>query len=259
MHRSQHLKSVKKTLKALTYLNLKADVTVTELATWIDVPRTTAHRILETLAAEGFVASDSAPKRIRYRLTEQVLSLASGFDREQGITRVATTIITTLRDEIGWSLTLSTVVGDKVLVRFTTDRDTPMSIIRTHTGARAPLLLTAGGQVYLAFCDKSERDLIIDLAAASDDPAQELARHPTQLRALLTRIRSDGYRILDNIQYPESGLAVPVFVRKQIVAGLVMRYVKTALHRRVLLTRYLPRLQRAAADITAAYEKLPLV
>ena len=77
MDSRQEIKSLKKALRALTFMNQKGDATVTDVARAVGIPRTTAHRVLATLASEGYV--EKQPPSDYYRITSRVQKLAQGF------------------------------------------------------------------------------------------------------------------------------------------------------------------------------------
>ena len=78
MDSTRPIRALMRGLDALTILNLRDGVTVSEVAHEIRLPRTTVYRILETLCLSGFVHRDSADER--YRLTIMVRTLSAGFD-----------------------------------------------------------------------------------------------------------------------------------------------------------------------------------
>ena len=78
MDSTRPIRALMRGLDALTFLNLRAGATVSEVAHEIRLPRTTVYRILETLCNAGFVFRDEADDR--YRLTILVRALSDGFD-----------------------------------------------------------------------------------------------------------------------------------------------------------------------------------
>ena len=77
MDSDQELKSLKRGLKAMTLINTAGSITISELSRALDLPRTTAERVLMTLLSEGYVARD--PQTKRYFLTTRVRGLSHGF------------------------------------------------------------------------------------------------------------------------------------------------------------------------------------
>ena len=102
MDEAQELKSLKKALSALAFMNQAGKSTVSSLASAISVPRTTAFRILETFVSEGYIVR--IPNSRVYRLTSQVLKLSSGFQEDSLLVEVATPLLNKLGKEVGWSI-----------------------------------------------------------------------------------------------------------------------------------------------------------
>ena len=247
MDPSQHLKSLKKGLEALALLNQKEACTVTELSKKLGVPRTTAHRVLETLTAEGYAVRETEGNS--YRLTVLVRRLSEGFSEDKWITEIAHPIVHALGEEISWPTAMTTPMADQMLVRVATDHHTPLAIERYYPGALNPIMHTTTGQLYLAFCRDQEREMLLKLIRLSEDPRQQLG-HDTQVcNSILGRLRKDKFCIIEYEEYQEGSMGVPVIVNGYACAGLVMRYIKKALNTEELKMHYLPKLVSASQEI----------
>ncbi|RZL35532.1 MAG: transcriptional regulator, partial [Rubrivivax sp.] len=109
MAERDEIKSLKKALRAITFLNQQGDCTVSQVAAGIDVPRATAYRLLTTLAAEGYV--DKLPNSDIYRLTSLVRGLSTGFRDEELLLELARPLLAEAQQELGWSIGVSTPRG----------------------------------------------------------------------------------------------------------------------------------------------------
>src|SRR5271170_5573994 len=176
MESTRPIRALMRGLDALTVLNLRDGATVSEVAQEIRLPRTTVYRILETLCNAGFVFRDAADDR--YRLTIQVRGLSGGFDDEAWVTQIAKPFIDDLCREIVWPISIATLSGTTMMVRETTDHSSPLAVERYSAGSRAPLLTSASGRAYLAFCPSSEREALVDALARSTKEEDKLARPP---------------------------------------------------------------------------------
>jgi IclR family mhp operon transcriptional activator len=251
MHERQEVKSLKKALRALTFLNANGESTVTEVACAIGVPRTTSHRLLETLASEGYV--EKQPHSHIYRLTSLVQKLSSGFGNADLVVEVAKPRVIRAGHEVRWPLALATPSGSDMVVRIATDHDTPLAIDRYYIGFRTPMTHAPAGLCYLAFCEDDQRASILEAAPrarAAEDPAPDL-----DLDYTLEQIRQQGFCHRRFAQYREGGLAVPVFADGRVVGGIVMRYTKSAMKAAALEELYVPILRDLAANISAAYDR----
>ncbi len=244
---------MKKALRALTFLNCNGESTVTEVACAIGVPRTTSYRLLETLAAEGYV--EKQPHSHIYRLTSLVQKLSSGFGDSDLVVEVAKPKVRRVGEEVRWPLALATPQGWEMVVRVATDHDTPLAIDRYYIGFRTPMLHAPSGLCYLAFCDDDKRASILDLARASDPMAQARPERDVDLEYTFEQIRRQGFCHRRFAQYREGGLAVPLFADGRVVGGIVMRYTKSTMKPAQLEERYVPVVRELAAEISAAYDR----
>lgn len=253
MDERQEVKSLKKALRALTYLNCHGESTVTEVACAIGVPRTTSYRLLETLAAEGYV--EKQPHSNIYRLTSMVQKLSSGFGESDFVVELAKPLISRVGADILWPLALATPQGCDMMVRIATDHDTPVAIDRYFIGFRTPMLHAPAGLCYLASCEDDVRESILNLVRRNSSPAEQQRDPIADLDFTLEQTRRLGYCHIRYAQYREGGLAVPVFADGRAVGGIVMRYMKASMKGHQVEERYVPILQKLADDISAAYDR----
>lgn len=251
MDSRQEVKSLKKALRALLVLNERGEATVTDVATSVGVPRPTAYRLLETLASEGYVEKQDHSNI--YRLTSLVRNLAAGFSDMDMAVEVAKPLIKDLGRALGWPIALATPVGAEMVVRITTDYDTPRAIDRYMVGFNTPIVHAPAGFCYLAYCEEAEREKVIRLASQSPDPRQRLARHRDRLDQLLGRVRGEGYCTREYAAYKEGGLGIPLLINGHPVGGVVMRYLKSAMKIGQLQAEYVPELHKLADRINANF------
>ena len=253
MDEAQELKSLKKALSALAFMNQVGKSTVSSLASAISVPRTTAFRILETFVSEGYIVR--IPNSRVYRLTSQVLKLSSGFQEDSLLVEVATPLLNKLGKEVGWSISLCTPSASEMILRFTTNFDTTMVLDRFSVGHRVPMLHATTGFCFLALCSEDERRAILDLARASKDPREQIAHDPDQLEGILARVRERGFSRIEHPQYREGNVGVPVTIYGRVVGGIVMRYIKSGMQLEKMLRYYVPLLKEVSCEIQLECEE----
>jgi IclR family mhp operon transcriptional activator len=254
MESTRPIRALMRGLDALTVLNLRDGATVSEVAQEIRLPRTTVYRILETLCNAGFVFRD--PSDDRYRLTIMVRALSGGFDDEAWVTQIAKPLINELCREIVWPISISTLSGTTMMVRETTDHSSPVAIERYSAGFRTPLLTSAGGRVYLAFCAASQRETLIDVLARSTKDEDKLARlQRPDLQRLLSDIKAQGYATATRSRrmVEELSLSVPVLLNDRVLAALTVRFASSALPLKTGVERFLPKLRHTAATIGRSF------
>jgi IclR family mhp operon transcriptional activator len=252
MDERQEVKSLKKALRALTFLNTHGESTVTEVACAIGVPRTTAYRLLETLAAEGYM--EKQPHSVVYRLTSMVQRLSAGFGDTDLVVEVAKPLIHHTGEEIGWPIAFATPRGKDMVVRVITDHDTTLAIDRYMIGFTTPILHAPSGFCYLAYCDEDTREQVVEMTREAHPGMDSLRFDNDYLEYMFAQVRARGFCHILFSEYSEGGLAVPVVIGGRPIGGLVMRYIKSAMRSHEVESRYAPRLRELAARIAAEYE-----
>lgn len=249
MAERDEIKSLKKALRAITFMNQHGDVTATQVANGIGVPRATSHRLLQTLAAAGYV--DKLPNSDIYRLTSLVRQLAAGFRDEDLLIEIARPLLAEAQQELGWAIALSTPRGTEMVVRLNTDHDSPLALIRYGVGASLPILLSTCGYCYLAHCTPAERESIVNTTLQSDERRALIHFDRPQIQQLIDDARVNGFCHLEFDHYREGNLGVPLLLAGRPVGGIVMRYIKSTLRNKDKLREvYAPRLQLLARQIS---------
>ncbi len=256
MESTRPIRALMRGLDALTVLNLRDGATVSEVAQEIRLPRTTVYRILETLCNAGFVFRDAADDR--YRLTILVRDLSQGFEDESWIAQIAKPLIHDLCREIVWPVSVATLSGTSMMLRETTDHETPLTVERYSSGFRTPLLGSATGRAYLAFCPAEQRETLIDMLARSNKEEDKPARSQrTELQRMLADIQTQGYatatrtrRLIDEVS-----VSVPVPSEDGVLAVLTVRFMPSAVSPKSGLERFLPKLRKSAARISDLFSQ----
>jgi IclR family transcriptional regulator, mhp operon transcriptional activator len=252
MESTRPIRALMRGLDALTVLNLRDGTTVSEVAYEIRLPRTTVYRILETLCNAGFVYR--APEDDRYRLTVMVKALSEGFDDEAWVTQVAKPLIDEFGRDSVWPVSIATLSGTTMMLRATTDHQSPLAVERYSAGFRMPLLTTAAGRVYLANCPAEQRDTLLEILARSNKEDDKLAR-AGELPRLLAEIQAQGYAATARSRrtVEEISLSVPVLLEEHALAALSLRFAAAALPLKAALERFLPKLRECAGSISTQF------
>ncbi|MGN6514911.1 MAG: DNA-binding transcriptional regulator [Rhizomicrobium sp.] len=242
---------VLRTLNILEALNRHVPATLADISEATGLPKPTVFRLLGTLEEGGYVAR--LPRRAGYALRERALRLSSGFRYSDAIVEAARPFLQALTAEHKWPVAIATLERDAMRVRFSTGRESPFAIDENYVNRRVPMLLSALGRAYIAFCSEDERDKILELLRASSRSTDRLARDPRALARLLQSVRRAGFASTVELpQAPAQGMAVPVLQDGAAVAAITLRYLGRRLPDRDAAARYLAPLRRAAAAIAAA-------
>ncbi|MEX2183601.1 MAG: IclR family transcriptional regulator [Chloroflexota bacterium] len=144
------MSSVQSIRRAFAVLGALGDgpLGVTDVADRAGLPKSTAARLLATLAGEGAV--EQVPGYTLYRLGPRLITLGGGFSINRSLAAIARPVLEELAAACGEAAGLGIPDGD--LVHYIDQVDTPNPVVvRDWTGARAPLHAVSSGQVLLAF------------------------------------------------------------------------------------------------------------
>ena len=240
-------------LAVLRAVNALGHATTVDVARETLLPRSTVHRLLETLREEGYVRRVGL--RDAYRLTLKVRGLSGGYKDDDWITDVADVILDDLLKDVVWPTDIATFEDDGMVIRATTHRRSPLSIERSWVGRHLPMLSTAVGRTYLAFTATRERNAILErLATSEGSDAAELRNRRRVLRTLAaTRERGYGTRQRE-LMLKTSSIAVPIMDGTRVLGCLNIIWIDSALKFETATARYLPILRKAARRIEAADE-----
>ncbi|WP_315707896.1 DNA-binding transcriptional regulator [Brenneria uluponensis] len=251
MSEYKNVRGLSRGLDVLNALNrLDGGANCNQLSLLTGLHRTTVRRLLETLQQEGYVCRSAFDDS--YRLTLKVRQLSEGFRDEQWISALAAPLLGDLLREVVWPTDVTTLDVDEMVVRETTHRFSRLSFHRAMVGRRLPLLLTASGLTYLAFCPENERQQIITMLAGREGDEYRLAREPVRLAEILRRAQRNGYG--ENYQNWESefriaAIAVPVRHDERLIGCLSLIYIAKAMTIEQAAQKYLSTLQRVADQI----------
>jgi IclR family mhp operon transcriptional activator len=243
------VRALNRGLEVLTELNRLERAAINTLAAAVGLPRTTTYRILETLRLAGYVERDAHDDC--YRPTIMVRALSDGFDDEALVAHIAKPLLAALGEQIVWPVAVATPSGSTMMIRETTDAVSPLALEQYSAGVRVPMLASAAGRAYLAFCAPAQRDALLDVLARSSLPEDRLARNRTEVERLLSETRTQGYGMAHRARRvsEETSLAIPVRAKDRILATVTVRYAASAVPLRTAVEQFLPKMREFAHKI----------
>jgi IclR family mhp operon transcriptional activator len=244
---------VLRAFSVLEVLNRQPVTSLAVLAQMTKLPKPTLVRLLDTLIAGGYVRRVS--RRDGYELAERVVRLSGGFRHADAIVEAARPFLSALTAEHKWPVALATLNRDAMLIRAGTMHESPFSTDTNLLNRRVPMLLSALGRAYIAYCPDQERRTILDLLRASPRETDRPAWDANYVRHLLRTIRAKGFASTGPIAGdPARGLAVPIQSGPNVLAAMTLRYIGSAVSEDEAAKRYLTSMQDAARRIAAAVE-----
>lgn len=237
------IKAVRRAFAVLRALNDLRFASVGDLYRETGISKPTIVRMLETLISEGYVARDNLFGG--YRVTSNVQNLSSGFNGTSILIEAARAWTVTLTRDIKWPISLGTASGSEIFVDFTTSPISPWSYPFAVLHTRLPMLRTAMGRCYLAFCTDDERAELADRLRGG--AADELDR---ALRAV-DRIRTSGFAYPDpqttsrRFQF----VAVPIIEGGRCVAAMGLGFYRRAVPSNQIIERLIAPMRETARRI----------
>jgi DNA-binding IclR family transcriptional regulator len=202
------LQSVDRAITVLEILARRGEAGVSEVASEIDVHKSTAFRLLGALEGRGLV--EQVAERGKYRLGFGLIPLAGAVTDRLDVTRLGRAVCRQLATELGETVNVA-VLQEHYAVNV--DQAMGPATVASHNwmGRLTPLHCTSSGKVLIAHLDPSRRAALL---AVSGMPAltASTATTPERLDAELARVRESGYAV--TVEEYEIGLnAVAAAVR----------------------------------------------
>jgi IclR family transcriptional regulator, KDG regulon repressor len=196
------LSSVRNAARVLKqFLSREPTIGVSELARRLDLGKSTVHRLLQSLAAEGLVEQD--PGTGGYRLGLPVFELGEAVRSHLDLHAACGPVLATLREQTGESSQVGVLDGREVVYIERLESSYTLRLF-TETGRRVPVHCTSSGKVLLAFLPESRRAAVLaghELIALTPQTITD----PDAFAAELSAVRRRGWS--DAVNEREVGVA----------------------------------------------------
>jgi IclR family mhp operon transcriptional activator len=118
--------------------------------------------------------------------------LSGGYDTDIQLSEVVGPVLSQLLTDLVWPVNIATHRAGMMVVRETTHSRSPLSVDRDMVGREVPILRTATGRAYLAFCPEQERQEILQCIRTQADPDDEPYLIAGAVDEMLARCRQMG-------------------------------------------------------------------
>ena len=179
-------------------------MTLAEIASELDIPKSTAYSILRDLASESFVTVSSPPA---YSIGLKAFEIGSAHLRASGTAGAVAPELARLTRALNITSHYAVLDGTEVLYLCKEDPSTLGIQLASAIGARRPSHLTAVGKACLAWVEADRLPGHVELAARGAD-GQTISL--PDLTAELAQIRGQGFATGDAAAGIQ-GVAAPVF------------------------------------------------
>jgi IclR family acetate operon transcriptional repressor len=212
---SEFSSTIDKALELLFHLHERggAALGVSELGRALELPKSTAHRLLSALAKRGLVEQDA---RGRYQPGIALLALGLGVLEREPLVAASRHLLERAAEELCETIFLSSARAGRLYVL---DKQEGTGFLRAapRIGAEIPAHATAIGKVYLAFSPESLRPLEPTLARYT----KETLADPKSLATEVERVRARGWAGMRNEWIPDlAGIAVPIRASGRLFGAL---------------------------------------
>lgn len=210
------ISSVAKALDILTLFSKAHPVlTLTEISRQLEMPKSTAHHLLTTLASYGFIEQTEEGS---YALGKSLIPLTQHVRVNVELRDRAAPLLRALADTCDESVYLTVRDGNTVLYIYAIESSQRL-LARTAVGDRAPLYCTSVGKAVLAFLPPSEVEQLYGAEALPAYTRFTLTDLPA-LQTDLEATRQRGYS-LDNQEHELNTFCVgaPIFEASGRVIG----------------------------------------
>jgi len=212
----QSLSTVEKAIDLLFHLHAEAAPRgVTAVGKALDLPKSSAHRLLSTLARRGLLERD---QRGQYRPGIGLVALGLGVLESEPVVAAARPVLELEAERLGDTVFLTAARAGAVVVL---DKAEGTGFLRAapRIGSTVPLHATAVGKLYLTYAPEA--------VTLGDDPLEAFTPSTTTsssaLAAELERVRWQGYAENRDEWIPGlSAIAAPVLAAGRMVAALAV-------------------------------------
>lgn len=187
--------AARNTLRILALLaRQRGPVAANTIATALELPRSTAYRLLGVLEEEGFVLH--FPESRRYGIGIAAFEMSSGFSRQEPLTRLGRPILAALVDDVGENAHLAVLHGRDVLY-LVEERAPRRPALVSGVGVRLPSQVTASGRALLATLPPVQIRALFPDRAAFAARSEGGVESYGQLKRVLDEVRQRGFATED--------------------------------------------------------------
>ena len=211
--------SVNRAISILQVLALRGPTTVTEIATELNVHKSTIFRLLATLDARGLV--DQNGTRGRYQLGYGVVQLAAGATRQMDLSVISRRVCEALAEEVGETVDIA-INDDNAVLNIDQVIGAAAMTTVDWVGRRTPLHATSSGKVFLAHMSPTQRADY--LSSTLERFTEHTITDRRELEAQLQTVRDQGYGFtLEEYQIGLAAVAAPIRdIEGRVVAAVGM-------------------------------------
>jgi IclR family transcriptional regulator, pca regulon regulatory protein len=223
----------------------RRQLTLSDLAKLVDLPRASVRRTLHTLVQLGYAEMDDR----MFRLRPRVLNLARAYLQSNAVTDIVQPALERLSEQTGESCSAAVLDGEDVtmIAHASPKRVIPVS---AQIGFRLPAFATALGRVLLAALDDRALDKFL-VRLTPEKITKLTVTDKAQLRKIILDVRKSGFALADQeVEIGFRSLAIPLMKRDgRTVAALNIGVHSERAPLKAMHGRFFPGLQTLAGEL----------
>ncbi|MDE0929165.1 MAG: helix-turn-helix domain-containing protein [Halioglobus sp.] len=247
------IEPIARALSIMSAMNQHRLSTISDLHRVTGLPKPTVHRILATLISCGYVGKDI--DRSVYMLTDQVLSLSSGYGKEAWLLQVGTPVARRITQEVKWPVAIGIFDYNTIVVQYSTRPYSEFVMQGSTVNKRFNLFKTAMGQAYLGFCEETQLQII--LQALRDEEFQEdcILESDSKIKRYIAEVKDRGYGLRVGKRGESTHMAIPIKSDHQVI-GVIGLSVFSSCFNDTVAKEYLALLRKSAGEIVDSMDRM---
>jgi IclR family pca regulon transcriptional regulator len=203
---SEFLEALARGLRVIESFNGdRRQLTLSDIAKLVDLPRASVRRTLHTLVALGYAEMNDR----LFRLTPRVLALARSYLQSNAVSAIVQPALERLSEDVGESCSAAVLDGEDItmIAHASPKRIIPVS---DQIGFRLPAFATSLGRILLAALD--DRALESFLARLRPRKVTKFTvTDKAELRRIILNVRKSGYALADQeVELGFRSIAIPL-------------------------------------------------
>ena len=217
-HEGRIIQSVERAIQiVLLFLHEGGELGIKDFAERMNLPKSTIHSLVNTLAAYKFLEQD--PENSKYHLGSTLFRLGLQYTNDIGLISSIDAYLERLSYKFNVHVNICMLMGSQVVVSYNKTPDNPL-VKYPETGVLVPIHSTANGKILLAFADEETREQILaEYIFDSHTPHTITSRE--KFLGELEKVKEEGiaFSIEESVE-GISAMAAPVYNRHgEVVAS----------------------------------------
>ena len=249
--------SIQRAMSLLTILAKESPIGLTSLSRRSGLHKSTVHRVLQTLLAEGWVYRRQGDGL--FQVSVDMPLLKQTMTPQQHVAeRVSKTLKLLQQQTDDWPLVVSMLDGVRMQVVETSGSSQRLKLYDDVMEFRPHILWSAMGRAYLSFCPEQERQNIFKQLQLSKDKYDQITHNQHLIDRIISETKQRGYGTRDprytermmNYDYQLSAIAVPVLAPDRVLATITLMWIAGEATEQQMVKNYLEPIKEASKCIS---------